>query len=190
MSKVNDPPQVLWLDDELGTERQSRLSPWLRPLQEMERLRQIRLTMCNNADDFARNLGRDLPDSQMSTLPRFHLLIIDVMLTEEQDRTFSSMGFPDEQLHPLDAGAQIAGLLRNPTYGEPSRWLAAYSEVPILLLSSSPALNSLVRRKIGRGGAMGIEIVSKRLQIADRDEGIRADPAFVDAVKRSLGIVQ
>ena len=188
---MSQPPlAVLWLDDEFGTEREPRLSPWMRPLRALEGTGHVRLTTCNRIADFAVHLGSKIATEECTILPRHQLLILDVMLTEDKVENFESLGFEEERMFPLDAGAQVAGLLRSSLFeGERKPWLRAYCDVPLMLLSSSPTLRSLVTKKVGNGRMFKVELISKRIELDARGDRVVADPDFEAALRRQLGLL-
>lgn len=180
------PKSVLWFDDEWGTARQAGLAPWLRALHAEERGHYMKLTMCNSLREFARLLHEGPEPGRV-----FDLLIIDLMLTDELETTYACMGFPNERVLRLDAGAQIAGLLRSSAFDdERASWLAAYQHVPILLLSNSPTLHALVINYVGHKRMDQIKVLSKEFVVRKGGDGVDAQPNFVEAVRLLLNVAR
>ena len=143
--------------------------------------------MCAQVAQFAQLL-RNGADGQRDRVRPFKLLIIDVMLTNEPEGTYASLGFEDERVIKLDAGAQIAALIRSSMFdAERPEWLAAYRTVPMLLLSSSPTLKTLVSNKVGYRRMDHIKLVSKSLVLrSGQSGGVDAHPDFLECVLELL----
>ncbi|MFT3819692.1 MAG: hypothetical protein QM750_19010 [Rubrivivax sp.] len=177
---------VIWFDDEWNTEREDGLAPWQRALQAEQSAGRLRLTMCNRVVEFARLL-RDSTAGEGAERRRFELLIIDVMLTNEPERTYASLGFDEERVIKLDAGAQLAALIRSTLFdAERPEWLRAYVGVPMMLLSSSPNLRSLVSDKVGYKRMGSLKMVPKSLVTRAGHEGVDADEEFIETVRELL----
>lgn len=179
--------QILWFDDELGTERSDALAPWRGALEQLSRSEGHGTTLCRTLKEFAVHLRTGhagLPDAPG---PRFDLLIVDVMLTEEEEPNYGCLGFPSERLSPYDAGAQIASLLRS-TVHDSTRvdWLQPYCATPLIALSSSPAFRSKVEIAVGHTRLGKLECVSKDIDILS-GESIVARAEFSESVRRLLG---
>lgn len=174
---------MLWIDDAWGTERETGLLPWRRTLQQFEDQGLAKVTTCSRLAEFARHLRT--PENV--TNPSFDLLVIDVMLTDEPESTYSCLGFPEEQVMRLDAGVQIAVLIRSSTFdlGRP-HWLSPYQSVPILLLSATPSLRSLVDGKLGYRRREKLLMLPKDLVRRTDQSGYDAHPDFGVAVKSLL----
>ena len=183
---VNAPTPVLWFDDEWGTEREPGLAPWQRALHAEQSAGRLRLTMCNRIVEFARLL-RESTAAANPSQRRFALLIIDVMLTEEPEQSYRSLGFEDERVIKLDAGAQIAALIRSSMHDrDRPEWLRGYVDVPMMLLSSSPNLTSLVSDKVGFRRMKSLKMVPKSLVTRAGHEGVDADEEFIETVRELL----
>ncbi len=170
---------VLWFDDEWDTDRAAALAPWERALSRLQP--RPTLTRCNNVRQFARLLEDDAPHG------RYGLLILDVMLIEESERTYAALGFDDESVEPYDAGAQIAELIRSSRHAHMRKpWLQQHASTPLLVLSSSPRVMQLVRQKVGRSGMQKLSVVAKELRQLPGAGGIEAHDSFLQAVNLLL----
>jgi hypothetical protein len=141
--------RLLWHDDELDGPRSQYVAPWRN---WFERLRPpFSVTYTSSLAGFAAALNQ--PND-------FQLLVLDVMLKRERDTDFRALGFERERILRLDAGAQIAGLLRNPVFSltRPD-WLRRYSRTTLVLLTSTPTVADLIRHYVDadlRAGVHGI----------------------------------
>jgi hypothetical protein len=179
--------QTLWFDDEWGTDREPAIYPWKRVLDKLQSLGRLRLTCCNSLDEFSRLLQGGPDPEADGQRGRFGLLIIDIMLTEEREDTYASLGFPKERLSRFEAGAQIAALIRSSFFdGKRPPWLERYVDVPILVLSSSPSLRPLVERRVGYSRMKGVELISKSLELSAAGDGVNASPEFGKAILKLL----
>jgi hypothetical protein len=137
---------VLWFDDEFGTDREASLAPWRRAMQAEHDKGRLRFRTCSKLSELAELLRSGVADDGTRGASTYSLLILDVMLNFEQGENYEQLGFEEELVIKLDAGAQIAGLIRSSKFddGRPE-WLSHYGNVPLMLLSSSPLLRDLVR---------------------------------------------
>jgi hypothetical protein len=181
------PAPVLWFDDEWNTEREAGLAPWRRALQAEQNAGRLQVSMCAQVAQFAQLL-RDGATGPRDRWQSFKLLIIDVMLTNEPESTYASLGFDEERVIKLDAGAQIAALIRSSMFdAERPDWLATYRTVPMLLLSSSPTLKTLVGNKVGHRRMEQVKLVSKSLVLrSGAGGGVDAHPEFLECVLELL----
>lgn len=144
---------LLWHDDELDGARTPYVAIWRTWFDR--RAASIGAVMrCTST-------LREFSSALQAAKPRFDLLVIDVMLKREPDTNFSSFGFARERILRLDAGAQIAGLLRNGGDFERNRsdWLKSYASTPIVLLSSTPTVVDLLKHYVDadrRDGVLGL----------------------------------
>lgn len=130
-------PRLLWLDDELDSDRATYVLVWRRWLQQANDRGLCRLTMCNCIEKLAAHLQTGDPE--------FDLLMFDVMLKRERSPSFGPIGFAEEQVRRLEAGMQIVGLMRNKSFAdERPVWLSRYSRKPVVLLSSTPGLQNMI----------------------------------------------
>jgi hypothetical protein len=141
--------RLLWHDDELDGPRSQYVAPWRK---WFERLRPpFSVTYTSTLVDFAAAL-RQTED--------FQLLVLDVMLKRERDTDFRALGFERERILRLDAGAQIAGLMRNSVFARTRPdWLQRYSRTALVLLTSTPTVEDLIRQYVDadlRTGVYGI----------------------------------
>lgn len=172
---------VLWFDDEWGTDRQDGLGPWDRALGTLVTQGLIKLTCCRSVREFADELKRD------DLI--YGLLILDVMLTEETEPTYAVLGFADEQVIHFDGGAQIAELVRSSRFDTKREdWLKRYTVVPMLVLSASPKVVSLVKTKVGRGRMDGLRLVPKSLKQDSSRDTVEAGDDFVVSVRELIGL--
>jgi hypothetical protein len=170
------PIRILWHDDEIGGARESYVSPWLNWFTKEAPLLNVTVRKTSKLSE--------LSSALKSEVLNFSLLIIDVMLKREPDQTFCALGFPNERVLRLDAGAQIAGLLRNELFDhQRPPWLNSYKATPLLLLSSSPTLSELVKLYVEADRRENIVAISKSLDISG-DEA-RVDDSF-DKTLRDL----
>ena len=182
-----DAASILWLDDEWGTAREVSLAPWRRALQTEQERHRVRLRTCSQLHDFARSLREGVESPGTAGEPSHRLLIIDLMLSYERDMNYASLGFDDERVVKLDAGVQIAGLIRSSQFdGQRPDWLAPYGRVPMLLLSSSPLLAQLVQAHVGYRRMQALRWVSKSLQQRPGGAGVDASADFLEAVRGLL----
>lgn len=180
------PANVLWLDDEFGTERESGLTPWKRELNKAEKKGRLKVRPCGRLDDFARLLEAGAPHAG-DTFRAFDLLIIDVMLNLEVQTNYEPLGFDEELVIQMEAGAQIAGLIRGSLFdGQRPNWLAAYRHVPLLVLSSSPEAPRWVAKQVGSRRMESVRVVVKALQTRSDGQGVDASKAFLEAVDALL----
>jgi hypothetical protein len=178
---------VLWLDDEFETRYAFSLAPWQRVLDKRVRAGQMKVQLCNTLGKF-RNLVEDRIQQLGTADSPFELLIIDVMLNLEETDNYSEFGFPDEDLIHLEAGAQIAGLIRGSQHEDKLRppWLKALATTPLLLLSASPMAPNWVRRQVGHSRMKGVEVILKDLR--RKPDVVEPSEDFDAAVGRLVGL--
>jgi CheY-like chemotaxis protein len=179
---------VLWLDDEFGTDGERVLDLWRRPLTAMRDPAPVRLHTCDRIARFAECLRAGTNVSGNGTPKRYDLIILDVMLNLDDVVSFSSLDFEDEQVIRMDAGAQLAELLRSSAHdGRRAPWLQPYIAVPLVLLSSSPLVENLVMNRVGHKRMHGVEVFSKSLRL-DTSETAATAPA--DDLNRLAAILR
>jgi hypothetical protein len=186
-----EPMDVLWLDDEFETNYAFSLTPWKRVLDRHNSNGAIRLHTCASLERFKVLVEQRQHKNQRDVAAApFDLLILDVMLNYEVAKNYGLFGFPDETLIPLEAGAQIAGLIRGGKYDDRQRppWLRCIKNTPMLLLSASPMAPNWVRQQVEPARMQGVVIVRKDLQL--RSDGLAMDPTpeFEESVRRLVGI--
>lgn len=178
----NNPTRVLWFDDEWGTPREPALAPWQRALQSLPPPPAQTVSKCNCVLEFARLLHEAVDSGQT-----YDLLMLDVMLINEPQTNYGALGFHDEDVAPYDAGAQIAQLIRSTSFDtRRPPWLRHYLEVPLLVLSSSPGVQQLVRNKVGRSRMKKLSIVPKSLRLDASTQTTEASEDFLRAVRELL----
>ncbi|WP_144290008.1 hypothetical protein [Ideonella sp. A 288] len=173
---------VIWLDDEHGSRYAFALAPWRRALEQNLGRYRARLLCCRTLDSFADQVKQGVERKSIA------LLIIDVMLAyDEPQHDFSPLGFPDEALFPLEAGAQIAGLLRSSEFdGKRPEWLAAACSTPLMMLSASPQTHSWVVRNVGASRMKGVAIVLKNLSRSSDGHTLVPAAEFVETLDQLL----
>lgn len=179
---AGNPKHVVWLDDEYGTSYEYSLSPWRRTLERMANSGSIRLHLCSSLGRL-RSIVEERIGEDQTQASAVSLLILDVMLNFEECETFELLGFPDEHLISLQAGAQIAGLIRGKRYDESKRapWLVALRSTPLLLLSANPQAPSWVKQQVGASQMNGVKVVMKNLQRRRGDVELEPAPEFEEA---------
>lgn len=172
---------AIWLDDELDPAKgySAALAPWRRTLELRERQGNLKLHTCYTLESFVQQVSA-------STTPG--LIIIDVMLELVEHRNFATLGFPKERLIPMEAGAQIAGLIRSTKYPDAQRpsWMPLLQSVPMLLLSASPNALTWTRQHVGASKMKGIEVVLKHLRYHADDSRHEPTPQFGAAIDNLL----
>lgn len=170
-------PRVLWLDDELDSDRPTYVDVWKRWLDKAEKAGKLELTAVASLSDFAKAV-------QSSSKP-FQLLILDVMLTGEEAKTFAALGFPDERLLRLEGGAQLLGLLRDRRFdhGRPA-WLTGLTHTPVVLLSSSGGLASPISSYLNDPAAA--DVIQLRKEIETDASGARPSTEFEKTITKLL----
>lgn len=182
-SRIN----VIWLDDEFGTDSERVLSVWQRPFVTGQGQDRAHLLTCNQVEHFAKLVRDGIVEEGQPTRRHYDLIILDIMLNLEEGSHFGALGFADESIIPMDAGAQLAGLLRS-TFHDDRRpeWLRPYVEVPLILLSSSPLVVDLVMDHIGHRRMSGVEIFSKSLHLGSGAASVAGSPEYLTCVDAML----
>ena len=168
---------LLWHDDELVDARRDYVAPWLRWFDRESQ--SLGLTVVRTST------LRELAESLQSQQAPPDVLMLDVMLKREPDSTFEKLGFAKEGLLRLDAGAQIVGLIRNAAFdaGRPS-WLKRYRDTPIVLLSSSPTVDDLIKHYVNADRKQWLWGVTKDIDASSGEA--RPDPRFVLTIREAL----
>jgi hypothetical protein len=180
---------VIWLDDEWESPYQFALGPWKRSVEQRTSQAGIKLHCCSSLVMFSEAVRRCSRASPDDRAPGISLLIVDVMLNFDSCPTFSDIGFPQENIIPLEAGAQVAGLIRSSQFDESRpHWLASVRETPLLVLSASPQAPGWVNREVGRSRMNGVEIVLKNLVRRSDGFAMEPEPEFTDAFGRLLSL--
>jgi hypothetical protein len=178
-------PRVLWLDDELNSDRASYVLVWRRWLQIANDKGLCRLTTCNCLEQLSALLA--------PTDLEFDLLIFDVMLKREPLGHFGPLGFADERLLRMDAGAQIVGLLRNKQFDlDRPTWLKHYANKPVVLFSSTPSLKNLLGQYVDSNRRDGLHCLVKSLNTETPGQ-TRPDDLFVkrfEEILKHLAVVR
>lgn len=143
--------RLLWHDDELDGPRSQYVAPWRK---WFERLRPpITVTYTSTLAGFAAALSQE---------DEFQLLVLDVMLKRERDTNFRALGFERERILRLDAGAQIAGLLRNQVFARTRpEWLKRHSRTTLVLLTSTPTVADLIQQYVDADLRTGVHGIGK-----------------------------
>lgn len=178
---------LLWHDDELIDSRKDYVAPWSSWLNRNLGKRNISIRHTSTLQQLAKALQNQSPP--------FDLLLIDVMLKREPEQTFASIGFGEERILRLDAGVQLVGLLRNAIHdGQRLEWLTPYRDTPIVLLSSSPILDDLIKQHVDVSRQESLWGVSKSVEVrndevcVDREFEMRMEEAIGSFLKNAEGI--
>jgi hypothetical protein len=167
---------ILWHDDEHDRETRSGLAVWKRWLQGLAPHGAATLTCTSTSIELASELAR--ADRNWA------LLILDVMLKDESERTYALLGFPSERVLRTNAGLQIAALLRNRQFdGKRPAWLQRLASKPLILLSHA-AEPHLLEYHLGHTRHQGVQVLSKSLELSD--ESFRINPQADEAMRRAL----
>ena len=181
---------LLWFDDDLlprsegESYERKRLQTWLRYLNTTDRVERICLIEVRDLAGFRDQLTRrfDKPANHPEHIDAF---LIDVLWRESgqvQAWTFGDLApvFSDEKILPLDAGAQLIGLMRNRRYaGKRPDWLTAFDTHPIAVLTTLTDHRGTVEKHLDEDVLAGLKVLLKDTS-ADAE---RPDDAFCDWVK-------
>jgi hypothetical protein len=138
---------LLWLDDDLrprsdgASSERDRLQTWLRYLYTTDRVERIRVIEVRDLASFREQLELrfDKPEDDPEHIDAF---LIDVLWRANSDASSWTFGdldpvFSDERVLPLDAGAQLIGLMRNRRHhAKRPAWLRAFDNHPIAVLTT------------------------------------------------------
>lgn len=192
MNRVN----LLWFDDDLMprsevvTPERGRLQTWLRYLKTGDRPDRICLIeVCDLA-----TLRREL--EQRARAPagdaeHIDAFLIDVLWRQRgiDEWNFSEFhpAFKDESVLPLDAGAQLIGLMRNERYqSNRPAWCAAFDRHPFAVLTTLTDNRDTLERHIDARVLANIQILVKSSAGGD---SLDPDPAFctwIDGLQRRI----
>ena len=181
---------LLWFDDDLrprsegeSSERE-RLQTWLRYLNTTDRVERICLIEVRELASLREQLKRrfDKPANDPEHIDAF---LIDVLWRKNgQDEAWSfgdlAPEFRDEQVLPLDAGAQLIGLMRNRRYArQRPAWLQAFDKHPIAVLTTLTDHSGTVDKHVDEDVLASLTVLLKGTS-ADAD---MPDEAFCRWVK-------
>lgn len=181
---MSEPTQrsVVWLDDEFDSEYEFALAPWKRALEQHVGQLGAKLLRCPSLEEFVKTIQR------CATSGTVMLLVIDVMLNFESNTTFEPLGFANERLIPLEAGARIAGLIRSSLFDRARpAWLTGLRNTPMLILSASPQAPDWVKREVGPSRMNCVEVVLKDLTRRSDGLAMEAEQEFSNVLNRLLG---
>jgi hypothetical protein len=185
---------LLWFDDDLrprsdgDSSERERLQTWLRYLHTTDRVERICLIEVRDLASFRQQLelrcNKPVHDPE-----HIDAFLIDVLWRECQDPmkwTFGELDpvFSDERVLPLDAGAQLIGLMRNRRH-EARRppWLKAFDQHPIAVLTTLTDHRGTVDRHIEDEVLKRVKILVKNSS-QDADEPDEAFCRWVDGLAR------
>ncbi len=159
---------ILWHDDELQREDRYSLAPWRNWLQAIAFEANGRLACSATLE----GLGELL----RATNCTWHLIILDMRLAHEPDRTLAALGFPTELLLRVDAGLQIAALMRSSRFdGKRPTWLQSVSATPLVLFSSSRVTEADLISYLGNDRRNGVTTILKSLDVREGSVQISLD---------------
>lgn len=154
---------ILWFDDDLRpksdgrTPERLRLQPWLRWFSTRDRPQNFCLVEAHTLERFADEL-RQRASLRPEDDQYIHAVLLDFMWRghKELATTFEAVGFPDQQVNALDAGAQLFCLITCKALEEKRpEWLRNYSTRDIGILTTQrdiAASETLLR--YGEGNAL------------------------------------
>ena len=172
---------VIWLDDELASDYEFALTPWSRALEHRVGQLGAKLLRCQSLEKFVETVQQCTQSGSVA------LLVIDVMLNFEANKTFEPLGFANERLIPLEAGARIAGLIRSSLFDHARPpWLTALRSTPMLILSASPRAPDWVTREVGPSRMDDVEVVLKDLTPQSDGQAMEPVQAFFEVLNRLL----
>lgn len=180
---------ILWFDDDLRareegkTPERLRLQPWLRWFNTEDRASRICLIETNCVDDFARILV-ERKDIDKEHKDYIDAILIDLMWRESSRMAtnFNALGFPQEKVIPLDAGAQLIGLLLNESFkATRPHWLTPYGTRNIATLTTLTDHTLTMQKYLDANALKKITAIKKDIEIGA--EGNHApSKSFVDWV--------
>jgi hypothetical protein len=171
---------LLWLDDDF-VEDIDRLSVWVNYL-EFKRSNQFVLLKAQSVADFSKFL-KERSSHTADHAYYIDCILLDVRLRPLPDATFKDLGFDDKHL-PLDAGAQILGLMQNPSRAATRPdWLKPYVNRPTALLTSATEVQELWQKHVNPAVREKTTVLIKQ----DSIDELSQDPhesfkQFLDAV--------
>lgn len=152
---------VLWLDDDLHpiaegkTDERERLQAWLRWFATGVRREQFFLIEAQSIESFAAHLK-----SRAFLKPEHddyvHAILVDTMWKHHSrsETTFAAIGFPDESIISLEAGAQLIGFMRSTKHAKTrSDWLDQYSKRDMAVLTTLTDSNGALHDHVGDAAA-------------------------------------
>ncbi len=157
---------ILWLDDDLTSRSEQRrgyLQVWLRWLDADNRGAEYNIIEARTLQEFARHLI-DRHQYVVRDDDYLDAIIIDVKLTHDFERDFSELGFPSIKLFGLDAGAQLLGLMKNPTrFPKQPQWLHPYRRRRMALFTSASNYHSVWNRYVESEGRTTSMVILKEI---------------------------
>lgn len=170
--------RILWHDDELDSNRAAYVAPWRKWFDRNAPKLGAAMQYTATLAQFAQALRSDGPT--------IDLLVIDVMLKREREQDFSILGFAREKLLRMDAGAQVAGLLRNSGFdGTRPDWLRRYRRTPVVLLSSTSTVMDLLKKYVDGDSRESVFAVVKTLNVSATGP-VDVDSGFASAMKELI----
>ncbi len=133
---------IVWLDDHFKN-FPKKLEIWTTFLDKMKD--KISYFPVATLEDFADFLA-DRANYNVGQEGYIDALLLDVMLSSGMQRNpnFGKLGFPDDKLLSLEAGAQILGFIHNPSRcNDRPDWLNTYQGRPTALFTSYSTVKSM-----------------------------------------------
>ena len=164
---------ILWLDDDLRprmdgeTNERRRLQTWLRWFATGDRPGQFQVVEARSLDDFARHM-KECEQLGEDSDAYIDALLIDIMWRGQNDKFFSPIGFPNHAVVPLNAGAQLLGLMLNadPPSERPG-YLSCYGNRKIATLSTLTDSSSSLHHYLDRVALAKVTVLEKNIQGTD-----------------------
>lgn len=163
---------LLWFDDDLrpraegASSERERLQTWLRYLYTTDRIERICLIEVRDLAGLREQLQRRC-DKPLHDPDHIDAFLIDVLWREDgQDGgwNFGELApqFSSEKVLPLDAGAQLIGLMRNRRYaGQRPPWLSAFEQHPIAVLTTLTDHTGTVEKHIDQEVLAQLDVLLK-----------------------------
>jgi hypothetical protein len=182
MRKIN----ILWFDDDLrplgdgNTEERLRLQVWLRWFKTGDRPERFNLVEVRDLVTLRSELIRraEKPASDVDHIDAFLIDIFWRSATEPGSWNFRDLdqGFERERVLPLDAGAQLIGLMLNERYSRHRPpWLTAFQGRPIAVLTTLTDHRETLEKHVDVPALGNIAVLVKTVVMAN---GVEPDRDF------------
>jgi hypothetical protein len=193
MMKVN----LLWLDDDLRsradgyTAERARLQAWLRWFKSGDRPARVNVIEVRDLLTFRRELmaraGKPAGDPDA-----IDALLIDIFWRAPGlpgNWTFEELdpGFSRETVLPLEAGAQLIGLMRNEGHRQRRpTWLDAFAHHPLAVLTTLTDHREPLERHVDPQVLSGIKVLVKAVVVQGQVEPDRGFCDWVGQLRRHV----
>jgi hypothetical protein len=173
--------RILWLDDdfEQGPER---LQEWVKALDAYQE--KLDVVKTGRLVDFAAEL-KAAHQAQPQDNTYIDAIFLDVMLRiPRSDATLEPLGFANTKWLALEVGAQILGVMQNPTSQDKRpNWLRPYEERRTLLFTSHTTIQNRWAQHVDADvrEASWVRVITKELIPSD------GDSPFLQVVQEILG---